>query len=97
MDYVRRRGKTYCAVIPVPADLQAVIGKRQIWRSLKTKCYADARSAARKLLLAVDVLFLRLRDSMDGKLIDSMVAQYGLATIAAQDKARLGVKVSDDP
>ena len=34
---------------------------------------------------------------MDSKLIDSMVAQYGLGTIAAQDKARLGVKVSYDP
>ena len=97
MDYVHRRGKTYCAVIPVPADLQEVIGKRQIWRSLKTKCYSEARSASRKLLLTVDVLFQQARESMDGKLIDSMVAQYGLAEIAAQDKARLGVKVSGDP
>jgi len=97
MDYVRRRGKIYHVVVPVPADLQALIGKRQIWRSLRTKCYTEAKSAARKLLLTVDVLFQRVRDSMDGKLIDSMVAQYGLSTITAQDKARLGVKVSDDP
>ncbi|MCM0082311.1 hypothetical protein L4X63_11995 [Geomonas sp. Red32] len=97
MDYMRRRGKTYCVVITVPIDLQPVVGKRQIWRSLKTRRYQDAKSAARKLLSVVDGLFNRMRNGMDQKLIDSMVAEYGLGTIAAQDKARLGVKVSDDP
>ena len=48
MDCIRRRGKVYCAVITVPTDLRLLIGKSQIWRSLKTKNYSVARSQARK-------------------------------------------------
>jgi len=95
MDCVRRRGKTYCVVIPVPADLQATLGKRQIWRSLKTKSYEVARSQARKLLAVVEQLFLRLRGGMDSDLIKVMVAEYGLSTIADIENAMAGRKVSD--
>ena len=49
MDCVFRRGKVYCAVISVPIDLHDLVGKKQIWRSLKTKTYSVARSQARKL------------------------------------------------
>lgn len=97
MDYVRRRGKNYYVVVPVPQDVQAVIGRRQIWRSLHTQRYDSAKTQARKLLLTVDALFQRVRMAVDQKLIDAMVAEYGLETVAAQDKARLGVKVSNDP
>ena len=65
MECVRRRGKVYCAVITVPTDLHKLIGKKQIWRSLKTKNYAVARAQARKLIGLVDQLFHRVRDSMD--------------------------------
>ena len=54
MNYVNRRGKVYCTVISVPTDLRDLIGKKQIWRSLKTKNYSIAWSQARKLLLTVD-------------------------------------------
>jgi len=69
MDCVTRRGKVYCAVISVPVDLQKSIGKKQIWRSLKTKNYSMARSQGRKLLLAADQLFMQLRSKMDSRLI----------------------------
>jgi hypothetical protein len=78
MDCVTRRGKVYCAVISVPIDLQKSIGKKQIWRSLKTKKYSVARSQARKLLLAADQLFIQLRSKMDSRLTDTIAADFGL-------------------
>ena len=96
MDCIRRRGKVYCAVVTVPADLVLIIGKKQIWRSLKTKNYSVARSEARKLLLTIEQLFLQIRDNMDSRLINGMVAEYGLGFIRHTDKARLGVKVSNN-
>lgn len=88
MDCVRRRGKVYNVVVTVPADLVGVIGKRQIWRSLKTKSYDIARSEARKLLVTVEQLFLRIRNDMDSGLINGMVAEFGLEWLEKADKAR---------
>ena len=90
MDCVTRRGKVYCAVISVPVDLQASIGKKQFWRSLKTKNYSVAKSQSRKLLLAVAQLFSQIRTKMDSRLIDSMVADFGLALLQYNDEIRLG-------
>jgi hypothetical protein len=80
----------------VPLDLQEQLGKKQIWRSLKTKHYDVARSEARKLILSFDLIFQNVRNEMDSRLINAMVADYGLRTIHDTDKARLGVKVSDN-
>ena len=89
MDCVSKRGKVYCAVISVPIDLQKAIGKKQLWRSLKTKNYSVARSQARKLLLAVDQLFMQIRTKMDSRLIDAMVADFGLDLLQFNDEIRL--------
>jgi integrase len=96
MDCVRRRGKVYCAVITVPVDLRLLLGRRQIWRSLKTRNYSTARAQGRKLLLAVEQIFIQIREGMDSKLINAMVAEYGLETLLEHDKARIGVKASDN-
>jgi hypothetical protein len=90
MDCVTRHGKVYCAVISVPVNLQKSIGKKQIWRSLKTKKYSVARSQARKLLLAVDQLFMQIRTNTDSRLIDAMVADFGLDLLQFNDEIRLG-------
>lgn len=94
MDCVTKRGKVYCAAISVPVDLQISIGKKQIWRSLKTKNYSVARSQARKLLLAVDQLFMQIRTNMDSRLIDAMVADFGLDLLQFNDEFRLGTAVA---
>lgn len=94
MDCVHRRGKVYCAVISVPADLKLLIGKKQIWRSLKTKNYSVARSLARKLLLTVDQLFMQVRTTMDSRLINAMVADFGLDLLQFNDEIRLGTIVA---
>jgi integrase len=70
------------------------MGKRQIWRSLKTKNYDIARAEARKLLLSVEQLFFQMRETMDSRLINGMVAEYGLRWIRDTDKARIGITVS---
>lgn len=94
MDCVSKRGKVYCAIISVPIDLQKSIGKKQIWRSLKTKNYSVARSQGRKLLLAADQLFMQIRSKMDSKLIDGMVADFGLELLKVNDEFRLGTAVA---
>ena len=94
MDCVTRRGKVYYAVISVPVDLQILIGRKQIWRSLKTKNYSVARSQARKLLLAVDQLFMQIRTKMDSRLINAMVADFGLDLLQFNDEIRLGTIVA---
>src|ERR1039457_3260122 len=90
MDCVRKRGKVYCAIISVPIDLRESIGKKQIWRSLKTKNYSVARSLSRKLLLTVDQLFMQIRATMDSRLINAMVAEFGLDLLKFNDDIRLG-------
>lgn len=96
MDCVRRRGKVYCVVVTVPLDLVVLMGRRQIWRSLKTKNYDIARTQSRKLLLTMEQLFQEVRTSMDSRLINGMVAEYGLRWLRDTDKARLGVRVSNN-
>jgi integrase len=78
MDCVRLRGKVYQVVCPVPTDLVETLGKKQIWRSLKTKRYSVARSEARKVLWALEQSFQKIRGGMDNRLINGMVAEYGL-------------------
>jgi integrase len=91
---VRRRGKVYCAVLSVPVDLQLLIRKRQIWRSLKTKNYIIARSQSRKLLLGAEQLFHKVRSTcMDSRLINAMVADFGLDLLKMNDEFRLGTAV----
>lgn len=94
MDCVTKRGKVYCAVISVPVDLQIPLGRKQIWRSLKTKTYSTAKSQARKLLLAADQLFVQLRTKMDSRLTDAIVAEFGLDLLQFNDEIRLGTLVA---
>jgi hypothetical protein len=94
MDCVTKRGKVYCAVISVPADLQIPLGRKQIWRSLKTKNYSTARSQARKLLLAADQLFMRIRSKMDSRLTNAIAAEFGLDLLQFHDEIRLGTAVA---
>lgn len=96
MDCVTKRGKVYCAVISVPVDLQISLGRKQIWRSLKTKNYSVARSQARKLLLAADQLFMRIRNTMDSSLINAIVAEFGLDLLKFNDEIRLGTLASNN-
>lgn len=94
MDCVRKRGKVYCAVISVPVDLRDSLGRKQIWRSLKTQKYSTARSQARKLLLAADQLFMRVRTTMDSTLTDAIAAEFGLDLLRFNDELRLGTLVA---
>ena len=88
MDCVRRRGKIYSVVVTVPADLIDVVGKKQLWRSLKTKSYDVARSEARQLLHTVEQLFKQIRGGMDSRLINGMVAEYALDWLNKTDATR---------
>lgn len=94
MDCVTRRGKVYWVIISVPLDLQKSLGKKQIWRSLKTRTYSVARSQSRKLLLAADQLFMQIRTKMDSTLIDTIVAEFGLDLLRFNDEIRLGTIVA---
>jgi integrase len=94
MDCVTKRGKVYCAIISVPVDLQKSIGRKQIWRSLKTKNYSTARSQARKLLLAADQLFTQIRTKMDSTLTNAIAAEFGLDLLKFNDELRLGTIVA---
>jgi integrase len=95
MDCVRRRGKVYNVVVTVPADLVEVIGKKQLWRSLKTKSYDVARSEARQMLHTVEQIFRQIRGGMDSRLINGMAAEYGLENLADYDKASKGLATFD--
>jgi integrase len=69
------------------------VGRKQIWRSLKTKSYSVARSQARKLLLAVDQLFMQIRNTMDSRLINAMAADFGLDLLKVIDEIRPGMSI----
>lgn len=83
MDFLQRRGKVYSCVFPVPVDLQATIGKKQIWRSLHTRCYDTARSACRRMAADFDKLFLMARWGMiTQQQINMIIAEYGLQNLS---------------
>jgi integrase len=89
MECIHRRGKVYCAVINVPTDLQFQLGKKQIWRSLKTTRYETAKSYARHLSYYVDQLFLLVRFGMlDVELVNAMVADYAIFSLRINDYVR---------
>jgi hypothetical protein len=81
-------------VVSVPADLQPILGRKQIWRSLQTEKYQQARVMARKVMSRLDQLFFQVRYmKLDQKLIDSMVAEFALTNLECSEKLRRGVKV----
>jgi integrase len=66
-------------VLPVPIELQEVLGKKQIWRTLGTKCYANARSLGRRVVAEIDNLFLRVRFGMvSADQIEAIISGLGL-------------------
>ena len=90
MQFLRRRGRVYSVVVPVPVDLQTALGKKQIWRSLGTKCYANARSLGRQVVAEMDTLFIRVRFGMiTREEIKSMVAEVGLRVLDFSERLRL--------
>jgi len=89
MEFLRRRGKRYWVVVPVPVDLHEKFGRKQIWRSLKTTRYETAKSYARRFLQHIDQLFLKARFGMvEVTTLNSMVAEFALGIVEDDDKRR---------
>lgn len=55
--YMRKRGKKYEIRVPVPADIQGIIGKREITRSLKTEYEPRARIKYLEVLAQIEDKF----------------------------------------
>jgi hypothetical protein len=84
-------------VIAIPVDLQLRIGRKQLWRSLQTERYKDARIHARKIFHRADELFFILRyQDLDSNLIDALVAEFALHSLEVNYKLNHGFKLSPD-
>lgn len=98
MDYLRKRGNSYFCVISVPLDLQPLLHRKQIWKSLKVKNYQSAKSYAKRFLHYVDDLFLKVRFGiMHPDLLKAMVADYSLTQLRALEGLRTKVIPISDP
>ncbi|OGU21022.1 MAG: hypothetical protein A2X85_06890 [Geobacteraceae bacterium GWF2_54_21] len=53
-----------------------------------------ARSQSRKVLLAADQLFIKIRNKMDSTLTDAIAAEFGLDLLRFNDELRLGTMVA---
>lgn len=62
----RRSGGTYYLRAPVPKELQESLGKREIWKSLRTTDAAEARAKLRIEAIQVDRAFDQARRKLEG-------------------------------
>ena len=60
---IPKRGAIYYVQQSVPLDLQAELGAKQIWKSLDTKDYEEAKTRHLKAKVAFRDQFKRLRDA----------------------------------
>ncbi|QOX78638.1 hypothetical protein FY034_06775 [Trichlorobacter lovleyi] len=78
-----KRGKNYSLIVSVPLDVQAFVGKKQIWKSLKSTKYDHARIYARHFHAWIEGLFLLVRSRMiTPEQIEGLVAEYGLQSLS---------------
>jgi hypothetical protein len=61
MHHIRKRGNLYICIIPVPKDLQYLLGPKQIWKSLNTLSYKTAKTYAKRFIYFIDEIFLRVQ------------------------------------
>jgi len=86
-----RRGAVYYALVHIPTDLQAAMGgKKQVWRSLETKDYGEAK---RRLAAHLDQWIstfddMRRRRDLSDADVDVAVWQHYTAKVEEGDRER---------
>jgi hypothetical protein len=87
---IRLRGSSWYLRLAVPRDLQAVVGKKDVWKSLRTRDHAEARRLA---LPEQDALHreweaLRQTRALDGADIEHAIWDRYVELIEADDRFR---------
>jgi len=65
LPHLQKRHKKYGVRVPVPAELQEIIGKKEITRSLRTGDPEKVPSAYRKKMAKIDDIFEEARRSLN--------------------------------
>lgn len=79
VQFVRRRGGIWMARVHIPTPLRPLIGRREVWRSLRTANRREARLRAAIFQGNMGAPFVRLRRERSGmsrQQIDELVAEY---------------------
>ncbi|MCC6736528.1 MAG: site-specific integrase [Bauldia sp.] len=95
---LQRRGAVYYLRIAVPADLQATVGKREIWKSLRTKNVAEARERLPRELADLHDQWKRLREGKglsEAEVRDAVWRRYS-ELVAADEELRQSLPTEDD-
>ncbi len=66
--WLHRRGRNYYLRAFVPRDLIAIVGKKEIWKSLRTSQKTEATRRLRPMAKDVTRLFVRARQNRDSLL-----------------------------
>jgi len=95
---VRLRGSAWYLRMAVPHDLQTVVGKKEIWKSLRT---ADHKEAGRLAFREQDALYrswevLRQTRALDVADIEHAIWDRYIEMIEADDRFRAGLPTDDD-
>lgn len=89
-NHLHRRGAVYYAIVPIPSDLQPIMGTKQKWVSLRTKDYAEAKrrkSAVIDQWISTFDEMRRRRDLTDDDIAVAVWDHYA-AGVEAGDKER---------
>ena len=78
---LHKRGSVYYLRAAVPAEVQAVVGRREVWRSLKTKDRADALRRVREASVKFDCEMDGHRARLQTKPVD-VLSEDQLQTLA---------------
>jgi integrase len=103
---IHRRGSTYYLRVAVPKDLQAPLGKVEVWKSLRTNDEKQARHTATSVLAALqaDWEFERLRllsdlgasEQLSDQAIFDIAAEFYEFEKTADETARLHVPTQSE-
>lgn len=90
---IPKRGATYYVQQAVPLDLQDALGAKQIWKSLGTKDFEEAKTLHLKAKIAFREQFKKLREEREAKAVEAATEaakppKLTPAQLAAREAAR---------
>lgn len=89
MECLRKRDGWYYVVLPVPRDLWAKVGRRQIWRSLKTRKYDSAKCLARAWLFHFEKMKVLARcEMLTAEELEQIVVNFQLEYLDGLDRRK---------
>ncbi|MBN9069228.1 MAG: integrase [Rhizobiales bacterium] len=93
-----RRGATYHVRAFVPRELQSVIGKKEIHRSLRTTDPQEAKRLARAVLDELDAEWQTIRDrrTIEPSDIDEVIWERYIALVEADERFRMELPTEED-